>query len=97
MLAKLTETQLWKLPESACWEVGGINKEAMVSVWEKTAPPTLTLKPDNSISSHMSLTPFKLLPQSWSSEGLSPSPSKFAHEPFKRNVYDERYIHIYGE
>ena len=36
----------------------------------------------------MSLTPFKLLPQCWSSEWVSPSVS--VHKPFRRNAWDSR-------
>ena len=49
----------------------GLSKRAMASastsVWEKAALPSLTLVPDNSVFSHMSLVPFKLLLQHWSS------------------------------
>lgn len=31
------------------------------SVWREAAPPALALKLDNSVPSHMSLTPFELL------------------------------------
>ena len=35
---------------------------ASTSLWEKAAPLTLALKPENSVSPFMSLAPFKLLP-----------------------------------
>ena len=50
----------------------GLNNESMGStssfVWEETAPPVLTLKPDNSVPPCLSLVPLKLLLQHWSSE-----------------------------
>ena len=39
--------------------------------WEKAAP----LMPDNSVPLHISLVPFKLPPQGWSSEQVSPCKS----------------------
>lgn len=50
----------------------------MTSVWKKCIPPSLTLKPDNSVPPHMFLVPFGQLPQHWSSEpvSLSVSPSE---------------------
>ena len=57
---------------------GGLRRRPMVSarifVWEKAALPVLTLTPDTSFPPHMSLVPFKLLPQHWSSERMSLSP-----------------------
>ena len=92
VLARLMETQLWYPPMPACQQGGGLNKGTMdsanTSVWEKVAPPALALKPDNSVPPRMSLACFKLLPQHWSSEQMSPSVSKSACRPFKRNVCD---------
>lgn len=39
----------------------------------------LALMPRNSVPSHVSLVPFELLPQCWSSERVSPSKSKCGH------------------
>lgn len=41
------------------------------SVWETATPPTFALKPNDSVSLRMSLVPFKLLLQRWSSEWVS--------------------------
>ena len=50
----------------------GTTASASTFIWQNAALPlALTLMPDNSVPSHMSLVPFKLLPQCWSSEGLS--------------------------
>lgn len=72
VLSRLMETQLWCLPVSAHWVRGRLNKGPNASdntfVWEKAAPLVLALKPDNSIPPRMSLAPFKLLLQQWSSE-----------------------------
>lgn len=48
------------------------NNKLKTSVWEKAAPPALSLKPANSVSPHTSLVPFVLLPQRWSLEQVSP-------------------------
>ena len=58
----------------------GTVASANISVWEKTAPQALALVPDNSFPPHMSLVPFKLLPQHWNSEGVSPSNSMLEEE-----------------
>ena len=59
VLVRLMETQIWHLPASACWVRGGINKytigSSSTSVWEKAAPPAFVLKPNNPVSSLMSL------------------------------------------
>lgn len=47
-------------------------KTASYSVQDKGASPVLTLKLDNSFPPHMSLAPFKLLFQCWSSEQVNP-------------------------
>ena len=64
---------------------GGLRKGAMASastsVWEKVASLALILVPNNSVPPHVSLAPFKLLPQCWSSEGVSLSKSMCG--PFK--------------
>ena len=46
-------------------------------------PPALTLMPDTSVPPCMSMVSFKLLPQCWSSQGMSLS--KFVCGFFKRN------------
>ena len=56
-----------------CWVcLGGLIKQTMAfastSVWKNTTPPILVLMPDDSVPPHVSLVPFKLLPQHWSSE-----------------------------
>lgn len=53
------------------------------SVQEKVAPPVLTLMLGNSVPPSVSLVPFQLLPECWSSKGVSLSKSVF--EPFMRN------------
>ena len=54
----------------------GLKKGTMVSastsVWVEAAPPVLTLMPDTSVPSRMSLVPFELLSLHWSSEGVGP-------------------------
>lgn len=64
------EIEIWQLPESAYWAVGGLNKETMtitsIFVWEKDAPLALNLKADNSVSEYMSLAFSELVPQIWS-------------------------------
>lgn len=49
-----------------------LSKETMafasISIWLKAAPPVITSKPDNSVLPHLSLVPFELLPQQWSSD-----------------------------
>lgn len=66
MLVRFMETQIWWSPPTAYWELGGLNKGVMasatISSLEKAAPVALALKPENSVSLHMSLAPFKLLP-----------------------------------
>ena len=67
------ETQMWHLPAGSVW--GGLRKETMasagISTWERAAPPALAWMPENSVPPHMSLVPFKLLPQCWSSKQVS--------------------------
>ena len=71
-----------------CGSVGGVFKKgtmatAHLSVWERAAPPALTLMPDTSVSLCMPLVPCKLLSLCWSSEGVSLS--KFRDGFFKKN------------
>lgn len=65
LLARLVEIQIWHLPAGSVGE--GLSKRTMdfanSSVWEKTVPPALVLRPDNSGPHHVCLTPFKVLPQ----------------------------------
>ena len=79
------EIQIWHQAASSVGE--GLRKGTVVSastsIWEKDAPPGLTLMPDNSVPPHMSLVPFELLPQWWTLEGISLS--KLVCGPFKRN------------
>ena len=88
VLARVMETQL-QHPHAG--SVGkGISKGTVASVgtsvWDKVAPPNFTLMPENSVSFCMSLVLFKLLYQSWSTEGLSLN--KSVHGPFRRNAWD---------
>ena len=83
----MMETQIWCLPVSSVFGVGSLIKGTVASAsnfaWQKAAPlPTLTLILDNSVPPSTSLVPFKLLPQGWSSEGVSPSKSESG--PFER-------------
>ena len=59
VLARLMETQIWHPPACTGWFGGGLKKGTMASfvwdklleitsVWEKAAPPAITLKLDNS-------------------------------------------------
>lgn len=51
---------------------GTVQERTMASAstfaWERAAPPAPALKPNNSVPQCMSLIPFKLMPQRWSSE-----------------------------
>ena len=66
--------------EPPCWLCGGEGSEKeqwplpALLFWRKL-PLQLTLMPDTSVLPHMSLVPFKLLPQCWSSEWVSLSKS----------------------
>ena len=70
----------------------GLRKGRMASggtsLWKIPASPVLVWMPDNSVPLYMSLMPFQLLPQLWSSEGVSLS--KSLHKPFKRNFLGPR-------
>lgn len=55
---------------------------------EGAAPPALALQPDNSVPLRMSLEPFEMLPQHWSSERKKSVSSKSMCGPFKRNSCD---------
>lgn len=61
-LTKLVESQTWHLPVTHGCVGGKLNKgtvgPAITSVWEKSAPLALTLKPDNSIPLCLSLKLF---------------------------------------
>lgn len=48
------------------------------------------MKPDNSVTPHISLALFEPVPQCWSSEGVSPSVSRSMHKLFKRNIWNSR-------
>ena len=52
--------------------IKGTIASASSSVWEKAAHSALTLIWDNSVSPYLSLVPFKLMPQCWSSESMIP-------------------------
>ena len=51
MIARLMETLIWHLPAGSVG--GGLSKGTMAyastPIWEKIAPPTLVLIPDNSV------------------------------------------------
>ena len=76
-------------PPVSSVEGEGLRKGTMTSaitfVWQRatTAPPSSFPNARQFSSSAMSLVPFKLLSQCWSSEGVSLS--KFLCGPFKRN------------
>ena len=63
------------------WEKGQWSLPSFLS-WRKLSP-ALTLMPDTSTSPCVPLVPFKLLPQCWSSKGVSLS--KFMCGSFKSN------------
>lgn len=81
MLARLMDTQIWHPPAHVLWVNESLNKGTMasasISIWNKVASSALSLNPDNSVPSHMSLVPFKLLPQCWSLEQVKLSVSKY--------------------
>ena len=58
--ARLMMTQIWHLPAGSVG--GGLSKGTMASdstsIWEKVAPPALSLKTDSSVPPVMSLAPF---------------------------------------
>ena len=63
VLARLIESQIWHhLASSMVLLAGGFRKETMASA---------ALMPDGSVSPCVLLLPFKLLPQCWSSDGVS--------------------------
>ena len=70
---------------AAAWK--GVNKgtvaSASTSVWEEAAPPALAPKPNSSVPPHVSLAPFELLSQCWSSERMNLSVVS-PGGPFKR-------------
>lgn len=59
---------------------------ASTFVWEKAASTGHALMPDNSVPLHMSLVPFKLLPQHWMLEWMRQSQSVCI--PFNSNTWD---------
>lgn len=79
-------TWVWKLS----W--GRLKKVTMTSdstsTLKKASPSAFTLKPDNSVFPHISLMSFKLLPQGWISEQVSPSSGKFMHGSLERKFCD---------
>ena len=90
VLAWLIVTQMWYPPTGS---IGaklnkGTESYTSTSVKEKPAPPTLAPSPDYSVPAYMSLQPFELLPQCWSSEQVSLS--KFVCRPFKRKAWVSR-------
>ena len=84
--ARLMESQIW-CPLLCGFVEGSIRKGAMASAWEfylgERCSPALILMPDTSFLPHMPLVSFKLLPQHWSSKGVSLS--KFMCGSFKIN------------
>ena len=85
VLAKLMESKIWHLSASsmALWVQKRGNGLCPPFCLGESCPPALTLTPDTSVPPPMSLVPFKLLPQCWSSEGVSLSKSMCMM--FKRN------------
>ena len=85
-------TQIRCLPACPLWMVGSSKGQwplpALVSGGKLPPHLLLALLPNNSVLSHMSLVPFRLLPYCWSSEGVSPS--KFVCGPFKRKAWGSR-------
>ena len=67
-ISKVGQTVLARLMESLMWYL-------LPALWgkglEKGQWPLLTLMPDTSVPFFMPLVPFKLLPKSWSSEGMT--------------------------
>ena len=67
-ISRMGQTVLARLMESLMWYL-------LPALWgkglEKGQWPLLTLMPDTSVPFFMPLVPFKLLPKSWSSEGVS--------------------------
>ena len=79
-----------------CWLCGSVGEglrkgtmaSACLSVWKKAFPQLPALMPDMSVPPCMRLVSFKLLPQCWSSEGVSLS--KFICGFFNENAWDSR-------
>lgn len=92
VLARLVETEIWWLSMSAHCVGGQLNKwtvaSASTSIWEKASPPALTLKPDNSVPSHMSVALLKLMLQCWRPEQANPLASKSMYGHPNRNSWD---------
>ena len=75
VLARLMESQIWHQPAGS---VSLLGEGSEMGQW-----PLLALVPETSVSSCISLMPFKLLPWCWCSEGVSQS--KFLYGFFKGN------------
>ena len=73
MLARLVESHIWHPPAGSVglWREGSERDKASASLSERKLSPALTLISDTSILPCVSLVPFKLLPQCWSSEEVS--------------------------
>ena len=68
----------------------GTTAPASTSVWEKAAPSALTLLSDSSVPPHLSPVPFKLLPQRWSSEGVTRPRGSPVQGPLRGTAWDSR-------
>ena len=62
-VSQVQESQKWHSPASSVGGglIKGTSASASTSVWEKAAPPALTLMPNNSVPPHVSLMPCKQL------------------------------------
>ena len=90
VLARLMESQIWHLSFSSVslWGEGSEKQQWPLSTFlsVESCPPALTLMPDTSVSPCKPLVPFKLLPQCWSSEGMSLSTSMYSS--FRGTAWD---------
>lgn len=82
MWPRLTETQIWCLPAGSVGRNNGICQHACL--WESC--PSSPHPDARQFNSSISLVPFELLPQHWSSEHMSLCKSVCGH--FKRNTWD---------
>ena len=83
------ESQIWYYyPVTLCWV--GLRKGKTATTWplelclEWSCPPALALMSDTSVSLHMPLVPFQLLPLYWNLKESISIKSKDCHGPFER-------------
>ena len=90
VLARLVESHIWYQPASFVSLCGEGSEKGQwplpVFLSRRKCPPALALMPDTSVPPHMPLVPFTMLPQCWSSEGVSVSNSLCGVRPFKRRL-----------